>query len=94
MAVESLVRYHDVPVPHWLVSAPNEIGEREWFVRIKIEGLYVRRIGPFDSAEDALEYYEETLRTFLNWLVCDSDAPGWFVEDALGSAYLKERAES
>jgi hypothetical protein len=80
MAVESIVRYHEVRAPNCLVSAVNASGERQW---------YARRIGPFESTEEALEYYEETLRKFLNWLVCDSDAPGWFVEDELGAAYLR-----
>jgi hypothetical protein len=88
MAVESIVGHHEVQAPNWLVSAVNASGERRWYVRIKIDGLYARRIGPFESAEEALDY-EETLRKFLNWLVCDSDAPGWFVEDELGAAYLK-----
>lgn len=88
MALDSIVRYHELPAPHWLVSAVNPTGEREWFVRVKIEGLHARRIGPFESADEALEYYQDTLRTILNWLVCDSDPPGWFVEDTLGSAYL------
>ena len=88
MAVDSTVRYHEVPAPDWLVSTTNSNGEREWFVRVKIDGLYPRRIGPFKSADEALEYYQETLRTILNWLVCDSEPPGCFVEDELGQAYL------
>lgn len=93
MAVDSTVRYHEVAAPQWLVSAVNETGEREWFVRVRIEGLYARRIGPFESANDALDYYQETLRTILNWLVCDSDPPGWVVEDTLGAAYLSQQVQ-
>lgn len=88
--MEAVARYHDVPAPHWLVSAVNGEGEREWFVRFEIGGLYPRRIGPFPSQQEAAEYYNETIRRFLNELV---GSPGlcWFIEDTLGSSYLPKR---
>lgn len=87
MVTDSFCPYHDVPCEGWLVSAVNGTGEQEWFVRFELAGLYPRRIGPFPSEQAAEEYYNETVREFLNGLVSNPDV-ALFIEDTLGSAYL------
>jgi hypothetical protein len=71
----------------------NARGEHKWFVRIEIAGLYPRRLGPFSSTDEALEFYEETLRGFLNDMGGDFDVR-CIVEDELGSAYLSKEKRS
>lgn len=88
--MDAVARYHEVPAPHWLVSAVNGQREREWFVRVEIGGLYPRRIGPFPSQQEAVHYYDETIRRFLNELVGNREA-NCFIEDTLGAAYLTRR---
>lgn len=87
MAVEAIAKYHEVPADNWLVNSVNGQGEKEWFVRFEIGGLYPRRIGPFDSQSEAVEFYNETTRHFLNLLVGSHDTR-WTIEDTLASAYL------
>lgn len=88
--MEAVARYHEVPAPHWLVSTVNGQKVREWFVRFEIGGLYPRRIGPFTSQQEAVDYYNDTIRRFLNVLVGNSEV-NWFIEDTLGAAYLTRR---
>ncbi len=35
------------PQPDWFVTAKNDYGEREWFLRFEVTGWYPRRYGPF-----------------------------------------------
>jgi len=85
--METIARYHEVPATNWLVSAANGQGEKEWFVRFEIGGLYPRRIGPFASQGEAVGFYNETTRHFLNVLVGSHDTR-WTIEDQLAATYL------
>lgn len=93
MVTDAFCPYHDVPCQGWLVSTVNGTGTKQWFVRFELGGLYPRRVGPFHSQRAAEKYYNETVREFLNDLVWNPDV-ALFIEDTLGSAYLKEKVSS
>lgn len=91
MASQKRAWSHEVPVEGWLVSSRNGAGQREWFVRFKLKGLYPRRNGPFSSEAEATNHYNERVLGF------QTDTAGGanytcVVEDELASAYLKRRS--
>ena len=91
MVTDTFCPYHDVPYEGWIVSAVYGTREKQWFVRFELAGLYPRRIGPFPSEHAAEEYYNGTVREFLNGLVWNPDVK-LFIEDTLGRAYLSKKA--
>ena len=41
-------------------------GARQWFVRVEVSGLLARRLGPFTTREQALEFHDELCRDIVN----------------------------
>ncbi len=49
------------PQPNWFVTAKNDFGEREWFLRFEVTGWYPRRFGPFKKKRQALLFLDSLL---------------------------------
>lgn len=71
--------------PDEIFLGTDEVGRSGWFLRFAATGMYPRRIGPFDSYEDALAVHEslvdELITAFIN---AENDLERWqacFVEE-------------
>lgn len=80
------------PQPEWFVSALNEKGEKEWYVRLHCTGLFPRRYGPFKTQQQGLFYLDaildHALEAFGGPESPHRPAREPVVEDALASRYL------
>ncbi len=59
------MRFPDIerkPQPDWLITAVNEYGEREIFLRVQTTGMYPRRFGPFQTEHDAWQFLNGVCR--------------------------------
>ena len=48
-----------------LFHGTDEAGRTGWFLRLTLTGMYPRRIGPYDSKEDALAVSEAVMAEFV-----------------------------
>ena len=82
----------------YLLSAVNERGQRCWFYRVAITGLYTRMYGPFTRKSDAIEGFEQFLERALHVLCdCLNDATGadkCGMEFIQAPQYLNEKGRS
>ncbi len=87
------------PQPDWFVTAKNDFGEREWFLRFEVTGWYPRRYGPFKRKRQALLFLDSLLDQCED-AVSEARNSGastihdrQIVEDKLASSYLTGRSE-
>ncbi len=86
------------PQPDWFVTAKNDFGEREWFLRFEVTGWYPRRYGPFKTKRQALLFLDTLLNECVD-AVSEAMNNGRstihdreIVEDKLASVYLTGRS--
>ena len=87
------------PQPNWFVTATNDFGAREWFLRFEVTGWYPRRYGPFKTNRQALLFLDSLLDQCVD-AVTEAISRGpssihdrEIVEDKLASFYLTGRSE-
>ncbi len=87
------------PQPDWFVTAKNDFGKPEWFLRFEVTGWYPRRFGPFKTKRQALLFLDSLLDecgdavdNVMNER-SSSIHDRRIVEDKLASSYLTGRSE-
>ncbi len=53
-----IVMLEEHPRPEWFVKVKTPAGETQWFTRISVTGLCVRRYGPFPSKRACLLFLD------------------------------------
>lgn len=54
-----------VLTPEDLFHGTDEAGRTGWFLRLSMTGMYPRRLGPYDSQEEALDVLEYVAYQFV-----------------------------
>jgi len=71
--------------PDEIFQGADEVGRSGWFLRFAVTGMYPRRIGPFDSYEDALAVHESLVDELITAFIdAENDLECWqacFVEE-------------
>jgi len=87
------------PQPNWFVTATNDFGAREWFLRFEVTGWYPRRYGPFQTKRQALLFLDTLLDECGDAVSAAMSRAAYtihdreIVEDKLDSFYLTGRSE-
>lgn len=51
----------------------DEVGRTGWFLRLVVSGLFPRRIGPFQTQQEALAVLEEFIAGIQSGPLCDAE---------------------
>lgn len=54
------------PRPEWFVKVKTPTGETQWFVRISVTGLCVRRYGPFPHKRASLLFLDAAVNALID----------------------------
>lgn len=70
---ERIVMLEERPRPDWFVKATTADGETQWFVRVAVTGLCVRRYGPFPSKRACLFFLDSAVNALIDGVMELSD---------------------
>lgn len=70
---ERIVMLEEHPRPEWFVKIKTSTGETQWFVRISITGLCVRRYGPFPSKRACCLFLDAAVNALIDGVMELSD---------------------
>ncbi|CBK43891.1 protein of unknown function [Nitrospira defluvii] len=63
---ERIVMLEERPRPEWFVKIKTSTGETQWFVRISITGLCVRRYGPFPNKQACCLFLDSAVNELID----------------------------
>ncbi|GAB1721640.1 MAG: hypothetical protein NTNFB01_05360 [Nitrospira sp.] len=61
-----IVMLEEHPRPEWFVKVKTPAGETQWFTRISVTGLCVRRYGPFPSKRACLLFLDAAVNALID----------------------------
>lgn len=61
-----IVMLEEHPRPEWFVKVKTPSGETQWFVRIAVTGLCVRRYGPFPHKRACLLFLDAAVNALID----------------------------
>ncbi len=63
---ERIVMLEENPRPEWFVKVKTPTGETQWFVRVSVTGLCVRRYGPFPHKRACLLFLDAAVNALID----------------------------
>lgn len=61
-----IVMLEEHPRPEWFVKVKTPAGETQWFTRISVTGLCVRRYGPFPNKRACLLFLDAAVNALID----------------------------
>lgn len=61
-----IVMLEEHPRPEWFVKVKTPTGETQWFARMSVTGLCVRRYGPFPSKRACLLFLDAAVNALID----------------------------